>query len=207
MDKKPSIFEQLSAVNVNNHTEKKGNFTYLSWTFAVAELRKVDPTATWEVVRFNGLPFLTTEFGVFVEASVTVQGVTLSQIHPVLDGKNKPISNPDAFQINTSIQRAIVKAMALHGLGLYIYAGEDLPEADKEAAEAEKIAIKDKEEAEYKSLVLLFQDAANKGTDALTEFGLTIPDSPVKARVRTANGKALAAQAAQANKAMLVEQA
>ena len=62
---------------------------------------------------------------------MTVQGVTLSQIHPVLDGKNRPIFEPTAFDINTSIQRCLVKAIALHGLGLYIYAGEDLPEGDK----------------------------------------------------------------------------
>jgi hypothetical protein len=62
---------------------------------------------------------------------VTMQGLTLSQIHPVLDGKNKPIFEPTAFDINTSIQRCLVKAIALHGLGLYIYAGEDLPDGEE----------------------------------------------------------------------------
>jgi hypothetical protein len=80
------------------------------------------------VRRFNGLPYLFAEIGVFVEVAVTVQGVTLSQIHPVLDGRNRPILAPTSFDINTSIQRALVKAIALHGLGLYIYAGEDLPQ-------------------------------------------------------------------------------
>ena len=64
---------------------------------------------------------------------MTVQGVTLSQIHPVLDAKNRPLSDPSAFDINTSIQRCLTKAIALHGLGLYIYAGEDLPEGEKPA--------------------------------------------------------------------------
>jgi hypothetical protein len=67
---------------------------------------------------------------VFVEVAVTVQGVTLSQLHPVLDHRNRPIPAPTAFEINTSIQRALVKAIALHGLGLYIYAGEDLPNGE-----------------------------------------------------------------------------
>ena len=68
-----------------------------------------------------------TECGYFVEVAVTVKGITLSQIHPVLDNRNKPLEKPNAFDINTSIQRCLVKAIALHGLGLYIYAGEDLP--------------------------------------------------------------------------------
>ena len=84
--------------------------------------------------RFNDLPYLATEAGVFVEVAVTVQGVTLSQIHPVLDGRNRPILAPTAFDINTSLQRCLVKAIALHGLGLYIYAGEDLPQPTGEAA-------------------------------------------------------------------------
>lgn len=121
-------FARLSAINVNDHVEKKGGFSYLSWPYAVAQLRLADPIATWDVRRFNGLPYLATEAGVFVEVAVTVQGITLSQIHPVLDGRNRPLIAPTAFDINTSIQRCLVKAIALHGLGLYIYAGEDVPQ-------------------------------------------------------------------------------
>jgi len=127
-----SIFKTLSEINVNDHVEQKGRFKYLSWTWAVSELRKASPTATWEVIKFNGLPFCKTETGYFVEVAVTVDGITLSQIHPVLDNNNKTIPVPSAFQINTSIQRCLVKAIALHGLGLYIYAGEDLPDVDPE---------------------------------------------------------------------------
>lgn len=123
-----NAFTALAAINVNDHVERKGGFAYLSWPYAVAQLRQFDPTATWEVRRFDGLPFLVTEAGVFVEVAVTVQGVTLSQIHPVLDGRNRPLMAPSAFDINSSIQRCLVKAIALHGLGLYIYAGEDLPQ-------------------------------------------------------------------------------
>ena len=129
-----NYFAQLSAINVNDHVEKKGGFSYLSWPFAVAQLRKADPTASWEVKRFSGLPYLLTEAGVFVEVAVTVQGVTLSQLHPVLDSRNRPLMAPTAFDINTSLQRCLVKAIALHGLGLYIYAGEDLPQIGTETA-------------------------------------------------------------------------
>lgn len=127
-------FARLSAINVSEHIEKKGGFNYLSWPFAVAQLRLADPCASWEVRRFHDLPYLQTESGVFVEVAVTVQGVTLSQIHPVLDGRNRPIQAPTCFDINTSIQRCLVKAIALHGLGLYIYAGEDLPNIGTDAA-------------------------------------------------------------------------
>ena len=107
--------------------------TYLSWPYAVKQLRMVCPGSRWDVVRFangNGvsLPYLATKTGYYVEVSVTVDDLTLSQIHPVLDKRNKVIQEPDAFDINTSIQRCLVKAIALHGLGLGVYAGEDLPD-------------------------------------------------------------------------------
>lgn len=131
-----SLFTKLYNTDVSKHIEKKGNFSYLSWAYAVKALREADPKASWEVKRFTNedraiavpLPFLQTECGYFVEVAVTVDGVTLSQIHPVLDNRNHPIAKPNAFQINTSIQRCLVKAIALHGLGLHIYQGEDLPD-------------------------------------------------------------------------------
>ena len=127
-----NYFAALSSINVSEHVEKKGQFNYLSWPFAVQQLRLFDDTATWVVQRFNGLPYLSTECGTFVEVAVTVRNVTLSQIHPVLDSRNKPIPVPSAFDINTSIQRCLVKAIALHGLGLSVYAGEDLPHVETE---------------------------------------------------------------------------
>jgi hypothetical protein len=125
-----NYFAQLAAVNVNEHIEKKGQFNYLSWPYAVSQLRMFDEHATWKIERFEGLPFLTTDYGTFVEVAVTVKGVTLSQLHPVLDSKYRPLLVPSAFDINTSIQRCLVKAIALHGLGLSVYAGEDVPHAD-----------------------------------------------------------------------------
>ena len=130
-EKKKSLFEQLDSINVNEYTEKKGQFTYLSWAWAVRELLKVAPDATWIVHKFGELenqqPYIKTEAGCFVQVTVHVNDVGRTQVHPVLDNRNQTIQEPNAFQINTSIQRCLAKAIALHGLGLYIYAGEDLP--------------------------------------------------------------------------------
>lgn len=134
-----NTFIELSKIDVSAHIEKKGKFSYLSWPFAVSMLRQHDPKATWEVKRFNDLPYQRTDAGCFVEVAVTVDGITLSQVHPVLDNNNKVIESPNAFQINTSIQRCLVKAIALHGLGLSIYAGEDLPIIEDEKEELERI--------------------------------------------------------------------
>ncbi len=122
----------------------------LSWPYAVQQLRLADPTASWEVCRFDGLPFLTTKLGYFVEVAVTVQGIRLSQIHPVLDADNNPISEPSSFDINTSIARCLVKCIALHGLGLYIYAGEDLPNGKRATAESppdRKVSVSERPES------------------------------------------------------------
>lgn len=135
-----NYFARLNQINVSEHIERKGDFAYLSWPFAVAQLRLADPAACWEVRRFDGLPYLRTDIGFFVEVAVTVQGVTLSQIHPVLDSKNRPLVEPTSFDINSSIQRCLVKAIALHGLGLYIYSGEDLPSGEEQAKAQPKAA-------------------------------------------------------------------
>jgi hypothetical protein len=131
-----NYFAELYTINVNKHVEKKGQFNYLSWAYAVAELLKRHPDATWEIIEYNGLPYNETPLGFFVKVAVTVNNVTRSQIHPVLDNNNRPIAKPTSFQINTSIQRCLVKAISLHGLGLYIYAGEDLPDGAEQAEEA-----------------------------------------------------------------------
>ena len=124
-------FEVLRKHNVSEYMEKKGQFNYLSWAYAVEELRKLKPDATWRVIKDeNGYPYTSTPAGHFVEVEVTVDDISLSQIHPVLDHRNQSIEQPNAFQINTSIQRCLAKAIALHGLGLYIFRGEDLPESE-----------------------------------------------------------------------------
>lgn len=128
-----SAFEILSKIDVSEHTEKKGKFTYLSWAWAVKVLLEEFPKATWEVHTFfdNSLetPYMRTEAGAFVQVTVSIDSVRRTQVHPVLDHMNKTVAEPNAFQINNSIQRCLAKAIALHGLGLYIYAGEDLPQA------------------------------------------------------------------------------
>ena len=130
-NKKEHYFETLRKHNVSEYMEKKGQFNYLSWAYAVEELRKLKPDATWRVIKDeNGFPYTSTPAGHFVEVEVTVDDVSLSQIHPVLDHRNQTIEQPNAFQINTSIQRCLAKAIALHGLGLYIFRGEDLPESE-----------------------------------------------------------------------------
>ena len=130
-----SLFEELNKIDVNKQKKKKGQFDYLSWPLAIQELLKVCPTATWEVHEYqneDGLtaPFMTTNAGCFVRVSVTCNEITRSQVHPVTDNRNQTIKQPTSQDINTSIQRCLAKANALHGLGLYIFAGEDLPEPD-----------------------------------------------------------------------------
>ena len=130
-----SLFEQLSKIDVNKHKKKKGQFDYLSWPLAVQELLKVCPDAEWEVHEYqneDGLtaPFMTTNAGCFVKVSLKCNDIIRSQVHPVTDNRNQTIAQPTAQDINTSIQRCLAKVIALHGLGLYIFAGEDLPEPD-----------------------------------------------------------------------------
>lgn len=137
--KKKSSFEQLNEVNVQDLAELKGKFTYLSWAHAATELLKKFPDSTWEVHEYEEWnehgssvqPYMKTGTGYFVKVTLTVDGVSRTQVHPVLDNRNQTIDKPNAFQINTSIQRCFAKAVALHGLGLYIFAGEDLPESDR----------------------------------------------------------------------------
>jgi hypothetical protein len=151
----PNIFQQLLSTDVKQYVEKKGKFSYLSWSYAISELRKADPTATWTVIKSPLpdaphvlAPYCSTPAGCFVEVAVTVQGVTLSQVHPVIDERNQTIANPKADAINKSIMRCLVKAIALHGLGLHIYAGEDLPLGDvEEAAPPPKKELKKVEQA------------------------------------------------------------
>tara|TARA_R100000700_G_C3153637_1_gene131541 strand:- start:391 stop:948 length:558 start_codon:yes stop_codon:yes gene_type:complete len=137
-----SAFSVLSKIDVSEHTEKKGKYTYLSWAWAVKVLLEEFPKATWQVHTFvdNGIesPYMRTNAGCFVQVSVEIDKVIRTQIHPVLDHMNKSVDEPNAFQINNSIQRCLAKAIALHGLGLYIYAGEDLP-TEPEALNIEQV--------------------------------------------------------------------
>jgi hypothetical protein len=131
----------LLKLNVNDHVEKKQNLSYLSWAWAWAEALKADPAATFEVKTFKQVvneawtevPYMAVNGTAMVWVTVTVFGKPMTCFLPVMNHRNQPIQNPDAFQVNTSIMRCMVKGLALHGLGLYIYAGEDLPQSEETA--------------------------------------------------------------------------
>ncbi len=151
MEKKQSVFERLSAINVNEHVEKKDNLTYLSWAWAWSETKKACPDATYKI--------LETEYdealGFMCHTTVTIEGETLEMWLPVMDGKNKSMKKESytystrfgdktveaatTFDINKTLMRCLVKNLAMFGLGIYIYAGEDLPEGESATkAEAPK---------------------------------------------------------------------
>jgi hypothetical protein len=128
----------LLKLNVNEHTEKKNGLTYLSWAWAWAEALKADPAASFEVKTFSRdqyteMPYMDINGTGMVWVTVTMFNKPMTCFLPVMNHRNQPIQNPDAFQVNTAIMRCMTKALALHGLGLYIYSGDDLPEDDKPA--------------------------------------------------------------------------
>ena len=127
VDRKEAI-NALLATNVNNHTEKKNNLTYLSWAWAWAEALKADSDATYKVEMFGDKCFMDINGTAMVFVTVTMFGKPMTCQLPVMDYRNKAIPNPDAFAVNTAIMRCMTKALALHGLGLYLYSGEDVPE-------------------------------------------------------------------------------
>jgi hypothetical protein len=123
---------------VNDHVEKKQNLSYLSWAWAWAEALKADPAATFEVKTFprehySEVPYMEINGTAMVWVTVTIFGKPMTCFLPVMNHRNQPIQNPDAFQVNTAIMRCMTKGLALHGLGLYIYAGEDLPQVEETA--------------------------------------------------------------------------
>jgi hypothetical protein len=146
---KQNTFDVLSAINVNDKTEKKGNLTYLSWSWAWAEVKKLYPDATYTYYRNTetNLPYSFQEgMGAFCHTSVTIQGETLEMWLPVMDNRNQAVKEPSSTQINTTLMRCLTKNLAMHGLGLYIYAGEDLPHmSEAEIIESSKSVNKKKE--------------------------------------------------------------
>lgn len=161
-EEKKSVFATLNAINVNDHTEVKDNgqakLTYLSWVWAWQQVKNKYPDANYEVRHWDGKPYLYDEsLGYMCETSVTIQGETMSMWLPVMNGANKAMKavawsyktrKGDAwvqpatmFDINTTIMRCLVKNLAMFGLGLYIYAGEDLPVEEAENKKAD-LAVK-----------------------------------------------------------------
>lgn len=146
----PTSFETLFQINVNKHTEKKNGLTYLSWAYAWAEVKKRFVNATYAIKKFGEkkLPYVYDEnTGYMVFTSVTIDDLTHEMWLPVMDGANKAMKSESytyktkygektveaatMFDINKTIMRCLVKNLAMFGLGLYIYSGEDLPEEVK----------------------------------------------------------------------------
>ena len=170
-EEKKTTFEVLNNVNVNEHTEVKDTgktkLTYLSWAWAWAEVKKRFPAASYEIVKFNGLPYVFDEkTGYMVYTTVTIDGITHEMWLPVMDGNNRAmldhpyevqtkynkftVQAATMFDINKAIMRCLTKNLAMFGLGLYIYAGEDLPENDDEEKPEKKSQTKAKSKEQPK---------------------------------------------------------
>ena len=152
-----SVFENLNAINVNGKTEEKNGLTYLSWRWAWAEVKKAYPDAEYSIMKFNGLPYVFDEnTGYMVYTTVTIEGKTHEMWLPVMDNANNAmkaqpytkktrykeitVEAATMFDINKTIMRCLVKNLAMFGLGLYIYADEDLPEDEKQAVKEQQTA-------------------------------------------------------------------
>lgn len=128
-----NYFAELNNINVNGKTEKKNGLTYLSWAWAWGEVKKLHPDATYTIYEnADGLFYHTDGKTCWVKTGVTVNDVEHIEYLPVMDFKNRsiPVEQVTSFDVNKAIQRSLTKAVARHGLGLYIYAGEDLPESE-----------------------------------------------------------------------------
>jgi len=131
-------FNELRTINVNQHIEKKGNLSYLSWAWAVDYLLQEDPTAHWG---FHEPCF----FGETVMVSCTVEAMGKSMyMHlPVMDNKNNAVKNPDSRKISDAMMRCLAKCIATFGIGLYVYAGEDIPSVETVEEEIDTSAMID----------------------------------------------------------------
>ena len=159
------VFKKLNVINVNEYTEQKNGLTYLSWAWAWTELKKVYPDASYKIRQFDGKPYLYDEnLGYMVMTEMTVDGITHEMWLPVMDNKNKAMKDREytvksgkyessvqpatMFDINTAIMRCLTKNISMFGLGLYIYAGEDLPEESEERKAEEKAKAEDKKKTD-----------------------------------------------------------
>ena len=169
-------FEDLYRLDVTEHIEKKANLSYLSWAWAHAEMKKADPDAKVTVHEFPEYiavgdtvqtlykPYLNDNGGAWVKVSVEMNGRLETEYLPIMDFKNKSVTNPDSMSVNKAIKRCFVKALALHGLGLHIYAGEDLPESEPpKPATAIQIKALTKEIERMAELAGIAYEKAEKG--------------------------------------------
>ena len=138
-----SIFDTLNAINVGEHIEKKNGLSYLAWAWAWAEVKKKYPEAQYTIYENrDGLFYHTDGHTAWVKTGVTIEGLEHIEYLPVMDMRNRsiPVENVTSFDVNKAIQRSLTKACARHGLGLYIYAGEDLPEAEQKPVERPEVS-------------------------------------------------------------------
>lgn len=140
---KQSVFATLNGINVNDHVETKKTggveLSYLSWAWAWSEVKKAYPDATYTVYENrDGWNYHTDGRTAWVKTGVTINGLEHIEYLPVMDYRNSsiPLDKLTSFDVNKAIQRSLTKACARHGLGLYIYAGEDLPEGEPQPAQA-----------------------------------------------------------------------
>ena len=126
-----NYFSKLNSINCNDKTEKKNGLTYLAWAYAWGEVKKLFPDATYTIYEnAQGWFYHTDGNTCWVKTGVTINGIEHIEYLPVMDFKNRsiPVEQVTSFDVNKAIQRSLTKAVARHGLGLYIYAGEDLPD-------------------------------------------------------------------------------
>lgn len=145
-----NYFMELNNINVSGKTEKKNGLTYLSWAWAWGEIKKIHPDAFYTIYEnAQGWPYHTDGRTAWVKTGVTVDGLEHIEYLPIMDFKNKsiPVENITSTDVNKTIQRSLTKAVARHGLGLYVYAGEDLPEEERIEEQKAKVEIISKKEA------------------------------------------------------------
>lgn len=137
---KKSVFETLNTINVSGKTEKKNGLTYLSWAYAWAEVKKLYPTAQYHVYerdtqQYGPVNYFTDGKTCWVKVGVTIEGMEHVEMLPVMNFKNQsiPLDKVTSCDVNKAIQRAITKAIGRQGLGLYVYAGDDLPGSESQS--------------------------------------------------------------------------
>lgn len=160
-----TTYKQLREVDVTAFVEKKNGLSYLSWAWAVDQLLLRDNSATWEYRWDNGVPFTRIGETAMVFCTVTAFGVSRTAQLPVMNHRNQPIPNPNSFELNTAMQRCLAKAISMHGLGMFLYIGEDLPPSDVKDEEAEKAR-----QARVNELAGMFK-AANTLEELATVWG------------------------------------
>lgn len=188
-----SNFARLAAIDCGPYIEQKNGLSYLSWSWAVDQLLRADPSAAWcygPETRYGAGTMM-------VSCTVTAFGTARTMQLPVMDHRNKAIANPDAFAVNTAMQRCLVKAIALHGIGLYIYAGEDVPRGEATAPAAD-----DDRADELAERLQDLRDAAINGTEALkAAWGALSPADRRGLAGELASLKAAAAKAGEVSRA------